>query len=171
MFQWEQRTSRKGEGGGASQKRTKLHPRGQQSGRHEAGGERSVPSLALSGFPIPLEMDSICILMSWVNIPVRAGPLSGLFVEYSGRRRGYLGCRPAPYWRKAEHSFVSNIMKMMFFDHLSAGTAAQVFVSQQEPRRCLKTHDVSYIFASAMDLCGRRLSYFCRIYQPQFVFT
>lgn len=83
---------------------------------------------------------------------------------------GYLEWRPAPFWHKSEHSFVSNIMKMMFFNHLYAVTAAQVLVSQQELHICLKTHDVSYIFASTMDLGGLLLSYFCRIYHPQFVF-
>lgn len=43
---------------------------------------------------------------------------------------GYLECRPAPFWHKAEHSSVSNIMKMMFFYHLYAVTAAQVLASQ-----------------------------------------
>lgn len=45
-------------------------------------------------------------------------------------------------------------MKMTFFNHLYAAAAAQVLVSQQEPHICLKTPDVSYIFASTMDLCG-----------------
>lgn len=84
---------------------------------------------------------------------------------------GYLGCRPAPFWHKAEHYFAGNIMKMMFFIHLYAATAAQVLVAQLEPHICLKTHDVSCVLASTMELCRLLLSYFCCIYQPQFVST
>lgn len=149
-----QRTSRKGEGG-ASQTRTKLDSEsptwksGQHDGwrtQHAAPGSQKLPSSTWNGFNLYFnELGKYhCSFRTIVTLAC------GVFrIE-----TGYLGCHPALFWHKAEHSFVSNTMKMMFFNHLYAVTAVQVLVLQQELHICLRTHDVSSIFAWTMDLWG-----------------
>lgn len=120
-----------------------------KSGQHEMGGDHSVQPLALSSFAVPPKMDLICILMRKYHCSFR-----NIIRLICGGERGYLRRHPAPFGPKAEHSFVIKVIKMMFFNHLYAGTAAQVLVLQQEPRIRLRTHDVSCILTWTMDLCG-----------------
>lgn len=58
---------------------------------------------------------------------------------------GYLKRSPVPFRHNLEHSFVSNIKKIRFFNHLYVVTAAQVLVLQQEVQIWLRMYAVSCI--------------------------